>query len=57
MSGAEEYVTRGVMGISGGAIVEASLALAFGGWERIIVLTLELAPIGHGLRDGLPSQR
>jgi len=40
MSGAEEYVTRGVMGIFGGAIVGASLALAFGGWERIIVLTL-----------------
>jgi len=41
MSGSEEYGTRGVMGIAGGTIVGASLALAFGDWERrIIVLTL-----------------
>jgi hypothetical protein len=28
------------MGVVGGAIIGASLALAFGGWERIIVLSL-----------------
>jgi hypothetical protein len=35
ISGSEEYGTRGVMGIFGGAMVGASLALAFGGWKRI----------------------
>jgi hypothetical protein len=47
VSGSEEYGTRGVMGIFGGAMVGASLALAFGGWKRIIVLTLAGA-VGFG---------
>jgi hypothetical protein len=41
LSGSEEYGTRGLMGIVAGAIVGASLALAFGDWERrMIVLAL-----------------
>jgi hypothetical protein len=41
LSGSEEYGTRGAMGIAAGAIVGASLALAFGDWQRrIVVFTL-----------------
>jgi hypothetical protein len=46
LSGSEEY---GVMGIAAGAIVGTSLALAFGDWERrIIVLTLA-GGVGFGI--------
>jgi hypothetical protein len=47
LSGSEEYGTWGMMGVSGGAVIGASLALAFGGWNRIIVLTLAGA-VGFG---------
>src|SRR5215211_4327268 len=47
MSGSEEYGARGMMGIFGGAMVGASLAFAFGGWKRIVVLTLAGA-VGSG---------
>jgi ABC-type Fe3+-siderophore transport system permease subunit len=48
LSGSEEYSARGMMGIFGGAMVGASLALAFGDWKRIIVLTLAGA-VGFGV--------
>jgi ABC-type Fe3+-siderophore transport system permease subunit len=48
LSGSEEYGARGMMGIFGGAMVGASLALAFGDWKRIIVLTLAGA-VGFGV--------
>jgi hypothetical protein len=47
LSASEEYGTRGMMGVSGGAIIGASLALTFGAWERIIALALAGA-VGFG---------
>jgi hypothetical protein len=47
LSGSEEYGTRGMMGIFGGAIVGASLALAFGDWNRVIVLA-SAGAVGFG---------
>jgi MFS family permease len=47
-SDSENYATRGVTGIFGGPMVGASLALAFGDWERIIALTLAGA-VGFGV--------
>jgi hypothetical protein len=53
LSGSEEYGTRGMMGIFGGAIVGASLALAFGDWNRVIVLaSAGAAEFGAGVVIG-----
>ena len=53
MSGSAEYGIRGMMGIFGGAIVGASLALAFADWKRVIVLALaRAAGFGAGVVIG-----
>ena len=42
------YGTRSVMGICGGAIVGASLALAFGDWQRRIGVLTSAGGVGFG---------
>ena len=48
ISGSADYSTRGVMGMFGGAIVGASLALAFGDWQRRIVVLTSAGGVGFG---------
>jgi hypothetical protein len=48
VSASEDYGTRGAMGILGGAVVGASLSLAFLDWRRTLALTLAGA-VGFGI--------
>jgi hypothetical protein len=47
VSASEDYGTRGAMGVLGGAVVGASLSLAFWDWRRTLALTLAGA-VGFG---------
>ena len=48
VSASEDYGTRGAMGVLGGAVVGASLSLAFLDWRRTLALTLAGA-VGFGI--------
>jgi len=48
VSASEDYGARGAMGVLGGAVVGASLSLAFLDWRRTLVLTLAGA-VGFGV--------
>ncbi len=48
LSASEDYGTRGAMGVLGGAVVGASLSLAFLDWRRTLVLTLA-GTLGFGV--------
>jgi hypothetical protein len=58
LSGSEDYGVRGVMGVLGGAMVGASLGLAFEDWRRILAFTVAgAAGFGAGVIVGVFSVR